>query len=549
MLFRDNGFARPLVWGGLAAAALVLCLAPAAPADARRERQSERGATILAVIQREQDELHREYAQAMTRIADQCERDGFTADAAVLRGLAARVDPGSLRVQRLPTEVQPDLPIDLPPEEKAWRTEVRKLRGEYARQLYLLSRRALKAGFPSYAYQLVQETARHDPDHAMARRILGFRQQGDLWLTPFAARMQRERYVWHDKYGWLQKQQVAEYEAGKRFYRRWMSAEQEAEIRRDFKHAWEVRTEHYLVKTNHSLERGVEIARLLENYHDVFMQIFAPFFNSPEQMQKLFQSASSGSGAPAASAPYEVHYYRTRDEYVSRLRSRVPNIEITNGLYYTSDRTAYFYFDPEQQNSDTLFHEATHQLFYESLRQERQIALRANFWVIEGIACYMESFRQEGEEWTLGDPRHVRIDSARYRFLNDGYYVPLATFAAMGMQDFQTSPNITKNYSQASGLSHFFMHYEGGRYRDALIEHLSQLYRADPRGLSPVQSLEELTGTSYADLDRQYAEHLKTLEATLANEQAPKPQVIGPADGPSPARFPAESAPPRGAGS
>ena len=214
--------------------------------------------------------------------------------------------------------------------------------------------------------------------------------------------------------------------------------------------------------------------------------------------------------------PYEVHYYRTRDEYIQRLRGKVPKIEITNGLYYTSDRTAYFYFDPQQQSSDTIFHEATHQLFYENQKQERQIALRENFWIIEGIACYMESFRQEDGQWTTGDPRHVRIDSARYRFLHDGYYVPLAQFAAMGMTDFQTSQNITKNYSQATGLAHFFMHYDGGRYRDALVEHLSQLYRADPRGRTRVQSLEDLTGTSYPDLDRQYAEHLKELEASVA---------------------------------
>src|SRR3972149_3983335 len=103
--------------------------------------------------------------------------------------------------------------------------------------------------------------------------------------------MQREKYVWHDKFGWLLASQVKEYEAGKRYYRRWMSAEQEAEIRRDFKQAWEVRTEHYLVKTNHSLERGVEIAKLLETYHDFFIQTFAAFFTTPEQMQKLFVSA------------------------------------------------------------------------------------------------------------------------------------------------------------------------------------------------------------------------------------------------------------------
>lgn len=58
---------------------------------------------------------------------------------------------------------------------------------------------------------------------------------------------------------------------------------------------------------------------------------------------------------------------------------------------------------------------------------------------------------------------------------------------------------------------HFFMHYDGGRYRDALIEHLSEIYRAGPRQRLAVRSLAELTGTSYPELDQQYLEYMRTL--------------------------------------
>jgi Protein of unknown function (DUF1570) len=205
---------------------------------------------------------------------------------------------------------------------------------------------------------------------------------------------------------------------------------------------------------------------------------------------------------------------------VQRLKARVPQIDITNGLYYTADRVAYFYYDPNQPNPDTLFHEATHQLFYENVLAHRMIAMDANFWIVEGIACYMESYHADNGQSVVGDPKHVRIEAARHRCLVDRYYIPLKQFAAMGMQEFQSRPEISKNYSQAAGLAHFFMHFEGGRYRDALVEHLSQIYRAAPGQRWAVKSLPELTGSSFAELDRQYESYMRSLPTGLREAAA-----------------------------
>ncbi len=304
-----------------------------------------------------------------------------------------------------------------------------------------------------------------------------------------------------------------------------MSAAQEAEICRDFRHAWQVRTDHYLVKTNYSLERGVEIAKKLEAFHDFFMQTFAAFFSTPDQMAKLFQTNGSSSNLQSRSKPYHVDYFRTREEYVRRLVKKVPQIGMTNGLYFTGDRVAYFYYDPQQQNEDTLYHEATHQLFYENDRRDRLIAVDANFWIVEGIACYMESYHTENGQAVVGDPKHGRIVAARHRAVIDNYYIPLERFAEMGMTAFQSSRAISKNYSQAAGLAHFFMHYGGGRYRDALIEHLSEIYRAGPHDRFAVRSLADLTGVSFSELDSQYENYMRTLAAGIP-QAAVRPQAV-----------------------
>jgi hypothetical protein len=512
-LLRTQPRTARLVLGVCLAAA---CLENGAPVAAQTRRAS-RQAARQELIQKKRDDEQRRFAAELEQIAAFCEGHGDSEAAAMLRATARRDRATGLHLQTLPGRVQPAIPVDLPEVERDWRTRLRSARERHARELYSLSREFLSAGLPSSAYQLVRETAAWNPDHPQARKLLGFERHGDEWVTPFAARQFRTGNVWHDQFGWLPKEHVSRYEAGERFYKGWKPAEQEAAIRSDFRHAWEVETEHFLIKTNHSLERGVEIARVLEDYYEFFFQTFAGFFQTPEQMQRLFQGLSIGArGRTPASQKYVVHYYREPDEYFAVLREKIPQIKLTDGVYYPPDRIAYFYHDPEKDNDGTLFHEACHQFFYESSKQDRPVGDDAHFWVVEGIACYMESYRREGESISLGDPGFIRFYWARRRLLEESYFVPLDRFSAMGMREFQTGglTELQRRYSQASGLAHFLMHYDGGRYREALVEYLAQIYRGDPR--RPVSSLSELTEVPSAELDRQYQDYVRAMEQTAS---------------------------------
>ena len=60
------------------------------------------------------------------------------------------------------------------------------------------------------------------------------------------------------------------------------------------------------------------------------------------------------------------------------------------------------------------------------------------------------------------------------------------------------------------------MHYDGGRYREALVTHLSQLYSAIDKRRHFVQGLDELTGDPAEELDREYAEFSRQIERDLA---------------------------------
>ena len=480
-------------------------------------QNAEQTLRLLRYFQAEHQSLHEKFLQSLGSLSAWCDGRNLNEPAARIRGLKVPFSADGVAWETLPTDVQPPIPTGLSPDEREWRERLRSLCQDYAKDLYLLSRRVLRKGFPRYTYSLVREVAYYDPDHESARRQLGFERYGDQWVTPFTALMLRKRFVWHDRFGWLPQAYVSRYEQGQRYFRGWMDAAEEAEHRRDFRNAWEVRTDHYLVKTNHSLEQGVILAKALEEFYNYFRRTFIAFFSTPEQMEKLFEGRVAATRRSQLEKPYEVHFFRNQNEYIQQLQIRIPQIAITNGLYMLEDRVVYTFHnpDPDADVMSTLFHEATHQLFYQSQSRDRRVADTEHFWIVEGIACYMESVRKTPSGMSTGNPSHVRFQAARHRLLVDGFYIPLAQFTRLSKDEFQYHTDIEKVYTQASGLAHFFMHYDGGRYRDALIEHLSQLYSYNPRSMSRVQSLDELTGVSFDELDRQYREHMQSLPVEI----------------------------------
>lgn len=504
------------------AACVTLVLLAVAPqslfAQPSKVTKAERA---LLNLQAQHREAHKLFADDLERVAQTCEVNDFKEIAARVRRLAVPVDPDVLRFEPLPRQVQPQIPV--PAEgEFSWQAELRTYRKAYAIELDKLASQAVKAGLPSYAFQLIREVAFHDSDHVRARRLLGFVRYKDEWVSPFEATKLKNKEVWTEQWGWLPGTHVARFEKGERLNgRQWVTSERDAQLRGDFSKAWEIRTEHYLLKTNFSLEHGVTLASSLEEFHRFFEQTFAGFFNDPKRLQLLFENPTAA--AKAAAKPFHVHFFRSRDEYINRLHKKYgEQITITNGLYDTDDLVVYSFHNPTEPAEPTLYHEATHQLLAAHLKPSPVIAREENFWLIEGIACYIESFRVADGEVSLGDPRFPRFQAARFRKLVDGYYLPLAEFTAMGKDAFQRHPQITNNYSQASGLVHFFMHYEGGRYRDDLIEHLRQVYKQAETGRRPM-ALEILTGSNFAELDQQYGEYVLKLSKSLKEDFAVQP--------------------------
>jgi hypothetical protein len=386
--------------------------------------------------------------------------------------------------------------------------QYRAQRETYADELFRLAKRAAGAGQLSLAFQWTTEAVRENPDHLDARRVLGYQKRDGRWLSAYGARMADAGKVWHSKFGWIIPSDVPRYEAGERLVAgRWIPAADDAARHSDIKKGWQVRTDHFLVITNHSLEAAADLAARLERLFQVWRQLFAGFYLSEREVSELF----AGEREPRAGhRPYRVYYHRDRDEYNAALRRRQPRIGETLGIYFDADREAHF-FAGDDQDAGTLYHEAVHQLFQESRPAVKQIGRTANFWIIEGVATYFETLTEHNDPeaglyYTIGEASAGRIPSARER-LAEGFYVPLAELSRLGKADLQARPDIAKLYSQAAGLSAFLMQDQNGRYREPMVQYLKVVYS----GRDSSGSLAESVGHSFPELDTAYRRYLESL--------------------------------------
>jgi hypothetical protein len=227
-------------------------------------------------------DLRAKYREQLGELAGWCDASGLADEAKKTRQWLGQRDPNKLYVTRLVQAVgPPELPDDSPEKVVQWDSRFWKLRTQYAGALELLARRAVRLDRASLAFDLVLAAVRENPDHKAIRRLLGYQEFRGGWYTQYEVDKLRAGQVWHEKFGWLPKGQVKRYEDGQRLYRnRWITAAEDARVHSDIENGWEVPTEHYTIRTNHSLEAGVALGVKLEQLFCVWRQLFFRYFAS-----------------------------------------------------------------------------------------------------------------------------------------------------------------------------------------------------------------------------------------------------------------------------
>ncbi len=321
------------------------------------------------------------------------------------------------------------------------------------------AKRAAEAGQLSLAFEWATEAVRENPDHADARRVLGYELVDGQWLTPFAKRMVDAGKEWDPQRGWVATGDVQKEQ-------------------KPTKNGWRVRTDHFLVTSNHSQAAAAELAARLERLHQVWRQLFAGFYyserRSPATLCRRAASPRAASAVPRVLSPRQ-----------GRLRGDAPASPAA-----------------DRRDAGHLFRRRPRGPLLRRRRSERGHAeprggpsvvpgdaarrpARRRRWPISGSS--KASPRISRRSANIAIPRRVFITRsasrrpAGCRRPASGCWWSSSTcrstsLTRLGKDDLQRYPELAKLYSQSAGLAALLMDGEAGRYREPLVEYLSAVY-------------------------------------------------------------------------
>ena len=470
-----------------------------------------------------------QFKAKLDALADWCAENGLPEQEKITREWRSDILENGIFWYDITSECDWDalLPIKIEPGEEdslktqnvqKWRSQFIKLRTEYSDQLCSLAKKCAASKYATYAFELYMLALRENPQNEYVRKLM---ESQNRLTTQFEMKMEKAGKVNHPIFGWILQDQVERYENGERYYLgKWMSAADEARLRRDKNDPWIIVTPHYKIYSYPSLEQGVELSRKLETLAVIWNQLFLRFYATDAQLKRFF----SGQNPEFRNVQHQVYFYRDRMQYVVTVSRIMKSSMVANtlGVYYSDSRMApgtlgaSFFFAGQDYDEKTVLHEATHQLFAESRPRQKSPAAyknvlspgkNCNFWAIEGIATFMETLIYKSGRYELGDLNTERIFAARFRVLKSHYYIPFNEFTAMNMTQFQSDAHVATFYSQSAGLTWFLLFYDHGKYRECFIDYLSAIYS----GLDTPTTLEKLTGTPFSQLDREYVEYIRSI--------------------------------------
>lgn len=281
------------------------------------------------------------------------------------------------------------------------------------------AKRRSAAGDEWSAYNNLWRTLREDDEHAEAKRVLG------PMVASLTIRNQpRTSLAAHPTFAWP---------AGS-FSR--------------------LETANFKIVSHADAATTQAIARQLEHFHALWTQVFYPLWAPPNVTTARF----SGRNATwSRRQTFDVVLCKDRADYLKVLGADEANIGVSVGYYNPDSQTSFFY--PNEQLTATLYHEVTHQLLAEAsvLKGNNRAGSENDFWIVEAVALYVESLTNHNYHWRVGGWLAPRMQAARYRALHDGYWSDWDSFTAGSMDVWKSDPDISKRYTHAAGLAHFFL--------------------------------------------------------------------------------------------
>ncbi len=221
--------------------------------------------------------------------------------------------------------------------------------------------------------------------------------------------------------------------------------------------------------------------------------------------QALVHYMSALTSLPEPTSPLETYLFNDRHQWRAKTRQMLPEqaktfLTLGRGGLTTRGVSVLYDIGPRGTFRDTFAiaaHEGWHQYTQRVFKQHLPI------WLEEGIATYMEGYRESSESLRF----HPRDNPERRRTLRKAVHrdrlIPLDELLSRSPQSFlnEGKEELLTYYAQVWALTHFLIEGEGGRYRGRLTKLLLDACRG--RLELPAPSASD-TGTGAAACIREY---------------------------------------------
>ncbi|MCC6740177.1 MAG: hypothetical protein IT452_14115 [Planctomycetia bacterium] len=414
-------------------------------------------------------------AEEHAKLAAEADKQGLREEAATEARAALRLAPDHAAAKALLEKIGPvrvtEWPDALHGKYVAWSKKRAGQRVAAAKKLATAAEAAGKAGSADESKRLYGLALEEDPDCAAARKAMGFEKM--------------------DVVGWVPKEEADKRRKGLLpCGADWVPAKDAAARRAKWPEAWEVRSAHFLVRTNTSEKDGLAMAARAEEL------LIA--------LRRELEGATDTLPPPAT--PWEIHYFATRadlDAHIDSVHAGKAFLKQMGGFYSPQDKISHFCPPAERAIStleDIVRHEATHHLLGD-LWPLGASQFKPGYWAWEGIACYFETLEVKDGKILTGRRDHARLTVAK----DDLAKGKFKTLEVLAGGDQNTLGGI---YEQSAALAHFFMHSEGGKKRDKFVEYLKII----AKGSGEAGTWEKCFGKKPAEMQAEFEAYVKGLK-------------------------------------
>lgn len=401
--------------------------------------QSENPSTPLnsAPVETPGPPLPDDLAAPMRKLADALEKSGRTTAAEVTRQWIPmeRADCTVFYYSNL----EKSIPDESLAEPKV-RTAFLRAREETATLAIVKAKQLAQMGEGYAAYRMLWRALREDPDLASARKILGLPENRER-IAVRAGRDAPRHLAWPDRSFQI------------------------------------VQSPHFRILSTAPRREASLLISDLERFLEIWSQVFAPLWLDEKTIcESILQDATLHS----PTRPLEIVLFAKRDQYVDALtRNGVQGANVSTG-FYSPESKQTFLFAGVEADAATRYHELTHQLLQElAVQSVLSPGVDSSFWIVEGIACYMESLRFFPSYATLGGWESNQLQFARGRYLSLEPPLSLTTLESMGRDEVQKQENLGSWYTLVAAYTHLLM--DDPASRSNLIAYLRSVYRGEPR--------------------------------------------------------------------